>query len=351
MSTTSNPQVEYRRLGKSGLRVSVPILGLMGIGSSKWSDWVVNEPEALALLKAAWEKGVTTWDTANAYSNGESERIIGKALKKFNIPRHRVTILTKCHFLALDKPEDGFSFFQMMQPPVRDNVNQMGLSRGAIFTQVEASLQRLDTTYIDLLQIHRADLNNVSAEETMKALHDLIQSGKVRYIGASSMPAWQFAHYNHVAEKNGWTTFVSMQNKYSLTYREEEREMNAYCAFAGIGTIPYSPLNGGQLARPPSDKPETARAEMMAKFAAFGKPQPAWENDLVRRVEKVAKDKGWKMAQVALAYANAKTTAPIVGVSTVARLEESIIPGYTLTEEEIKFLEELYQPKAVDIVG
>jgi len=323
----------------------------MSIGSSKWQPWVINEPEALELIKAAWDRGVTTWDTANVYSNGESERIIGKALKQFNIPRHRVTILTKCYMLVLDKPEDGFAFAQMAQPPVRDNVNQFGLSRAAIFNQVEASLQRLDTPYIDLLQIHRANLTNTTAEETMKALHDLVQSGKVRYIGASSMPTWQFAHYNHVAEKNGWTTFVSMQNKYSLLYREEEREMNAYCEFAGIGTIPYSPLNGGSLARPPSDKPGTVRAEEMEKYTALlGTPQP-WEDDIIRRVEKVAQDKGWKMSQVALAYANTKTTAPIVGVSSVTRLEEAIIPGYTLTEDEIKFLEELYRPKAIERVA
>jgi aryl-alcohol dehydrogenase-like predicted oxidoreductase len=175
----------------------------------------------MPLLKAAWARGVTTIDTANAYSNGESERIIGQFLKKYDIPRHRVVILTKCYFLTHD---------DVGTPPInkpelhdtREYVNQAGLSRAAIFNQVEASLKRLDTPYIDLLQVHRFD-PNTPIKETMRALHDLVQSGKVRYIGASSMRAWQFAEMNAVAEREGWTTFVSMQNEYSLLYREEAR--------------------------------------------------------------------------------------------------------------------------------
>jgi aryl-alcohol dehydrogenase-like predicted oxidoreductase len=216
----------------------------------------------------------------------------------------------------------------------RDYVNQSGLSRQAIFNQVEASLARLDPSYIDLLQIHRADLNNVTAEETMKALHDLVQSGKVRYIGASSMWTWQFAHYNAVAEKvcllictlrsyhgayapaqNGWTQFISMQNHYSLTYREEEREMNAYCKFAGIGIIPWSPLSMGQLARPLSAQ-NTSRVES-TKGTLLERQPKEWENEIVRRVEQVAKEKGWSMAQVSLAWINEKVTSPIVGFSSV----------------------------------
>jgi aryl-alcohol dehydrogenase-like predicted oxidoreductase len=217
----------------------------------------------------------------------------------------------------------------------RDYVNQYGLSRQAIFNQVVASLERLDTPYIDLLQIHRADLTNVTAEETMKALHDLVQSGKVRYIGASSMWAWQLAHYNHVAEQvccrlflnfpwvtfssiciqNGWTQFVSMQNRYSVVYREEERETNAYCAFAGIGLIPWGPLNAGLLARP-LDAQFTTERSTASPFP----PKPEWKQEIFHRVEKISKEKGWTMSQVALAYVNDKVTSPIVGISSVSVL-------------------------------
>jgi len=279
------------------------------------------------------------------YSNGVSEEIIGKAIKQFNIPRHRLTILTKAHGLVAD--DVGIRTFT--QPALRDTkeyVNQSGLSRQALFNQVEASLKRLDTPYIDLLQIHRADLANVTAEETMKALHDLVQTGRVRYIGASSMWTWQLAHYNHVADKNGWTKFVSMQNQYSLTYREEEREMNAYCNFHGLGLIPWGPLNAGQLARPLDAQQETERAKS-AKGSPFERKTSEWEDEIVRRVEKMAKEKGWTMGQVALAWVNGKVTSPIVGFSSVKRMEEAIIPGYKLSEDEIKHLEEPYQPQNI----
>ena len=215
------PQAEYRRLGQSGLRVSVPILGAMSFGSPTWQPWVVDESRAAELLKSAWDKGVTTIDTANMYSNGESERIIGRFLKDNRIPRHRVTILTKCHFLTHDDVHVS-TFTQPELLDTRDYVNQAGLSRTAIFNQVFASLERLQTPYIDLLQIHRFD-PNTPVEETMRALHDLVTDGKVRYIGASSMRAWQFAEMNAVAERNGWTKFISMQSEYSLLYREDVR--------------------------------------------------------------------------------------------------------------------------------
>ena len=211
----------YRRLGQSGLRISVPILGGGSFGSSKWFNFIVEAEKGYEILKAAWDRGITTIDTANSYSNGESERIIGQFLKEYNIPRHRVVILTKCHGLVHeDKGTKGF-----MSPKIketRDYVNQSGLSRAAIFNQVEASLARLQTAYIDMLQIHRFD-PDTPIEETMKALHDLVQSGKVRYLGASSMRTWQFADMNAVAERNGWTPFISMQSEYSLLYREDVR--------------------------------------------------------------------------------------------------------------------------------
>ncbi|EAT83750.2 hypothetical protein SNOG_08582 [Parastagonospora nodorum SN15] len=207
-------KAEYRRLGNSGLKVSVPILGAMSIGSSKWQPWVIEEEESLPLLKAAYDRGLTTWDTANVYSNGVSEEIIGKAIKKYELPRHKLVILTKCYGYTGEDPGLRTIQYGTELPQLRDYTNQGGLSRQAIFNQVNASLKRLDTDYIDLLQIHRFD-HNTPIEETMEALHDLVKSGKVHYIGASSMWAVQFARMQFAAEKNGWTKFISMQNHYN----------------------------------------------------------------------------------------------------------------------------------------
>ncbi|TDL18331.1 Aldo keto reductase [Rickenella mellea] len=342
----SEPAVEYRRLGKCGLRVSVPIIGAMSFGTDKWQPWVLNEDKALPILKAAWDRGINTVDTANGYSNGESERIIGKFIKQFNIPRQKFIILNKCFGIVHEDPH----VFAPTRPDLlndRDYMNIRGLSRGAIFNAVDASLERLGTDYIDLLQIHRYD-PNTPHEETMKALHDLIQSGKVRYIGASSMRAWQFSELNHVAEKNGWTKFVSMQSEYSLLYREEEREMNAYCNYHGIGLIPWSPLHGGDLARPLGTS--TVRSEVMtAAFKGTTHEINTTEADkeIITRTEELSKKKGWTMSQVALAWMGTKVTSPIVGISSIERLDQAIVTGKTLTEEEIKYLEEPYTPRAV----
>jgi aryl-alcohol dehydrogenase-like predicted oxidoreductase len=208
-------KVEYRQLGKCGLRVSVPILGAMSIGHKDWQPWIEDdESKVFALLKEAYDVGLNTWDTANVYSNGVSEQLIGKALKHLEIPRHKIVILTKCFGTVGEEP--GISHIRFPQlKNTKDYINQGGLSRAAIFNAVDASLKRLQIEYIDLLQIHRFD-TTVPVEETMKALHDLVQSGKVRYIGASSMWTFQFAALQTAAEKNGWTKFVSMQNHYSL---------------------------------------------------------------------------------------------------------------------------------------
>lgn len=222
-------------------------------------------------------------------------------------------------------------------------LTQTGLSRAAIFKAVEASLKRLGTTYIDLYQVHRYD-PSTPIEETMKALHDLVESGKVRYIGASSMWATQFAAMQFVAEKNGWTKFVSMQGIYNLLYREEEREMIRFCNETGVGLIPYSPLSGGKLARPVGYD-ESVRSQMK-----FGPPQTETEAELeiVSRVEKLAKKKGWKMSQVALAWVRSKGAVPINGFNSVERLDEACeVRGKSLNEEEVKYLEEPYLPKAV----
>ncbi|KAG8889330.1 hypothetical protein FRB98_004947 [Tulasnella sp. 332] len=339
-SALRDNEVKYVRLGKTGLRVSVPILGCMGFGSDQWQPWVLNEDKALPLLKTAWDRGVTTLDTANMYSNGESERIIGKFIQVYNIPREKLVIMTKCRFLVGEN-------LRVLAPAMlnlentRDHVNQSRLSRAAILNQVEKSLERLRTTYIDLLQVHRAD-PETPAEETMCALNDLVRSGKVRYLGASSMWTWQLAEYNHVAEKNGWAQFVSMQNTYNLLYREEEREMIPYCLHKGIGLIPWSPLAHGYLARPASS--EKTFRESTSKV-----PMSASETDkkIITRVEALAKKHNVPMAQIAIAWIMNKVSSPTIGITSPERLEDAILGDLKLSEEEIKSLEELYVVRKV----
>jgi len=335
-------KIQYRQLGKSGLRVSVPIVGAMSFGSSKWSPWVLDEEASLEVIKAAWDLGINTIDTANLYSNGESERVVAKFIKKYQIPRHQIVIASKCFGLVADDPTvHTYITYGLREQP--RYVNQSGLSRAAIFNAVDASLARLETPYLDLLQIHRYD-TEVPAEETMKALHDLVESGKVRYIGASSMRCWQFAHLNEVAAKNGWTKFVSMQDEYSLLYREEEREMLAYCKFNGIGVIPWAPLATGALARPVGT--ESVRLTSSQGTALEKKLSDA-DKIIINRVEELATKKGVKMAQIALAWIGQKVASPIVGVSSIERLKESIVSDITLTPEELTYLEEPYVPKPV----
>ncbi|TRX91183.1 hypothetical protein FHL15_007971 [Xylaria flabelliformis] len=306
-------KVEYRRLGNSGLKVSVPILGCMSIGDTQAQDWAVAEEEALPLLKYAYDNGVTTWDTANIYSQGASEVLIGKALRKYAIPRHKVVIMTKCFWAVGETPDVHHWDVAEKIVQARDYVNQSGLSRAAIFNALEASLKRLDTAYVDLFQVHRFDYET-PVEETMKALHDLVLSGKVRYIGAS------------------------MQNHYNLLYREEEREMNRFCKMTGVGLVPWAPLAQGRLARPPFSSissrsvPEVSGPDLV----------------IVNRVKEIAERRGWAMTQVALAWLIARVASPIVGVSSTARLDEVMaVRGKKLTEEEEKFLEEFYSPKEV----
>ncbi|KAL8690816.1 MAG: hypothetical protein Q9218_003827 [Villophora microphyllina] len=331
-------KAEYKQLGKSGLRVSVPIFGAMSFGDKRWQPWIIDEAEALPLLKAAFERGLNTWDTANVYSNGVSEEIIGKAIKNYNIPRHKLVILTKCCGTVRENNEPETLALKDIDQTV-DYVNQRGLSRQGIFSAVEASLQRLDTPYIDLLQIHRFD-KTVPVEETMEALHDLVKSGKVRYIGASSMWTYQFATMQFAAERRGWTKFISMQNYYNLLYREEEREMNRFCNETGVGLIPWSPLAQGSLARTVSAHGSTARSE--------GKSHSDVDAQIIGRVEELAKKRDWKMSQVALAWVNKRIASPIIGFSKVERMDEALeVKGKELTEEEEEYLEELYQPQAV----
>ncbi|KAI0666408.1 NADP-dependent oxidoreductase domain-containing protein [Trametes maxima] len=333
---SQNATAEYRQLGKSGLRVSVPIFGGMTVGNPKWSPWVLGEDKALPLLKAAWDLGINTIDTANTYSNGDAEKVVASFIEKYSIPRENLVIMTKAFFLVSPDP----STLTMLNPGLgntRDFVNQGGLSRTALFNQVDASLKRLNTSYIDVLQIHTFD-PTTPLEETMKALHDLVQSGKVRYLGASNLRAWQFAELQRVAEVNHWTPFVSVQIEYSLLYRVEELELVAYCKYKGVGVIAYSPLMDGHLARPLGS--ETERTKSIAG-TPFEKQRRESDKKIIQRVEEVANKKGWKMSQVALAWISAKITAPIVGANTAARLEESITAGKTFTDDELKYLEEL----------
>ncbi|CAG8980153.1 hypothetical protein HYALB_00007391 [Hymenoscyphus albidus] len=353
-------KVDYVQLGSSGLRVSVPIFGTMGIGSKEWMPWIMEEDEGLELLKAAYDRGevtlsvclvyqanyklgLTTWDTANVYSSGVNEEIIGKAIKKFDIPRHEITILAKCMGTVPKTPDIFYWMFEPQLHKSKDYVTQGGLSRGALFRAVDASLKRLGTDYIDLLQIHRYD-DTVSPEETMKALHDLVQSGKINYIGASSMWTYQFARMQFIAEKNGWTKFISMQNRYNLCYREEEREMNRFCKETGVGLIPWSPLNSGSLSKPRGV--ETGRSQAVAAMAGGATDA----DDAIRdRVQKVAEKKGWKMSQVALTWLRGKGCIPIVGLnnSSIERLDEACsLRGLELSEE-VKYLEEPYVAKAI----
>ncbi|KUI54573.1 Versiconal hemiacetal acetate reductase [Cytospora mali] len=343
----ANSKCEYRQLGKSGLRVSVPIFGCMSFGDSRALPWAIDEEQALPLLKKAYDEGLNTWDTANVYSNGASETIIGKALKEYNIPRHKVVILTKCYSAVGEEPEARYFFFRNDFQVSKDYQNQFGLGRAAIFNQVEASLKRLDTPYIDLLQIHRFD-DTVPIEETMKALHDLVQSGKVRYIGASSMWAYQFAQMQFCAEKNCWTKFVSMQNHYNLLYREEEREMNRFCNDTGVGLIPWAPLCRGHLARPPSEfgTTERSKGEKDTQPGSHGTVEP--DLTIIKRTVEIAEKKEWPMAHVALAWINKRVCSPIIGFSKAERIDQAVSArGKVLSDEEEKYLEELYEPKKI----
>ncbi|EON61067.1 aldo-keto reductase [Coniosporium apollinis CBS 100218] len=348
LKSLEETKVDYRRLGNSGLRVSVPVLGAMSFGSKEWQPWVIEEEEGIALLKAAYDRGLNTWDTANIYSNGVSEEIIGKAIKKHNIPRDKLVILSKCRTYVGEKPSvNTGKHGDKKVSQTKDYVNQGGLSRKAIFKAVNDSLKRMDTPYMDLLQIHRFD-PETPIEETMEALHDLVKAGKVLHIGASSMWTYQFVMMQNCAEKHGWTKFISMQNHYSLLYREEEREMNAYCRLTGVGLLPWSPLARGHLARPPSEQGSTERSKGEGQSDTLTGHLEV-DKKIIERVQELAKKHGWTMSQVALAWINTKVTSPIVGFSSVERMDEAIgVRGKSLTDDEIKYLEELYQPRPIE---
>lgn len=304
--------------------------------------------QATRLLYAAYSKGVNTWDTANAYSNGMSEATIGQAIKEYNIPRRKLVLMTKVGRIMAD-PESSESgdFVAFLDDEVRkskDYTNQYGLSRSAIFTAVDQSLDRLQTSYIDVLHVHRYD-NSVPPEETMRALHDLVSSGKVRYLAASSMWAFELATLQFVAEKNRWTPFVAMQNHYNLLYREEEREVIKFCNRTGVGLLPWSPLAEGHLARPPGQQGFSQRS---SRESRFGNGRSEADQAIIARVQQVAQMRNWTMSQVALAWLNKRVAAPIVGINSIARLDEVLaIRGQELSTEEEAYLEAPYEPKQI----
>ncbi|MFB8623682.1 aldo/keto reductase [Enterococcus casseliflavus] len=322
--------MNYVKFGNTGLDVSPLCLGTMGFGdpNSGFHEWVLEEADSREVIKKALDLGINFFDTANVYSYGASEEIVGRALNDF-APRDEIVVATKLYSKMKQRPNSG------------------GLSRKAIFYQVEQSLKRLQMDYIDLYINHRWDYHT-PIEETMKALHDLVVSGKVRYIGASAMYAWQFAKAQAVAEKNGWTKFVSMQNHLNLLYREEEREMMPLCADQKIAVTPYSPLAAGRLTR--DWGAETKR--YLTDKTANQKYDKTMEQDreIVARVAKIADNHQSKRAQIALAWLLQKeqVVAPIIGATKESHLLDALPAlDLKLTAEEIAYLEEPYLPHAV----
>ncbi|CUA72017.1 hypothetical protein RSOLAG22IIIB_04878 [Rhizoctonia solani] len=341
----NNKQMTYVRLGKSGLKVSRIILGLMSYGSKDWSGWVLEEEEAIKHIKTAYDLGIQTFDTANVYSNGESERIFGKAIKQLNLPRDEIVVMTKLCGVVGRNPGESY-YGNMGLADANGYVNQYGLSRKHIFESVKHSLERLQLDYIDLLQCHRFDYNT-PIEETMQALHDIVKAGYVRYIGMSSCHAYQFHAMQNYAINNKLTPFISMQNHHSLLYREEEREMVPTLKMFGVGMIPWSPLARGALTRPSSESTLRSKTDPWASYLDGTKES---NEKIVSRVETIAKSKGISMAQVAIAWSLSKDgmTAPIVGTTNLKNLEDIVGAIHVkLTEEEIKQLEEPYVPRAI----
>jgi 1-deoxyxylulose-5-phosphate synthase len=319
--------MEYRRLGRSGLEVSTVVLGCMSFGDPNRGNhqWTLDLDASRSVFQAALEAGITTFDTANVYSLGSSEEITGTLLGEL-AKRDEVVIATKVHG-------------EMGPGP-----NGSGLSRGAILTQIDASLRRLGTDYVDLYQIHRFD-PDVPVEETMEALDDVVRAGKARYIGASSMWTWQFAQLQHAADLNGWTRFVSMQDQYNLIMREEEREMLPYCLDQGVGTLPWSPLARGRLTR---DWDTTTERSAGDKFGGtlYRQAEEA-DRRVVDAVAAVADERGVSRAQVALAWLlhQPAVTAPIVGVSRQHHLDDAVAAvDLKLSAEELARLEADYVP-------
>jgi aryl-alcohol dehydrogenase-like predicted oxidoreductase len=323
--------MEYIRLGSTGLKVSRICLGCMTYGSSKWRDWVLHYDQSKPFIRKALDAGINFYDTADVYSLGESEVVLGKALKEFGVRRDKVVVATKV-----------FS-------PMGEDPNQRGLSRKHITHAIDDSLRRLQLDYVDLYQIHRFDYHT-PIEETLDALSDVVKSGKALYLGASSMYAWQFAKMLYTADLHGYERFVSMQNHYNVVYREEEREMNPLCRDQGIGLIPWSPLARGFVTgnRRKEDKGDTTRA----KSDDFAHQLYYRDSDftVVQRVTEIADKHGVPNAQIALAWVlhQPGVTAPIIGASKMQHLEDAVKAlEVKLSDEELKALAQPYEPHPV----
>src|ERR1041385_8732313 len=324
--------MEYTRLGKSGLKVSRLCLGCMtyGVPERGSHPWSLNAEQSHPLIARALELGINFFDTANVYSDGTSEEIVGRALREMG-KRDELVVATKCFF------------------PWRDRPNAGGLSRKAIMTAIDDSLRRLGMDYVDLYQIHRWDYET-PIEETLEALHDVVKAGKARYIGASSMFAWQLCKALYLADHHGWTRFVSMQNHYNLIYREEEREMMGLCQAEGIGVIPWSPLARGRLARPWEKKGSTERGGLDEFGKTLYAKTEAADKVVIDRLGEVARQRGLPQAQIALAWMLHKPyiTSPIIGATKPQHLEDAVAAlSVRLSPEEITQLEEPYVPHSV----
>jgi aryl-alcohol dehydrogenase-like predicted oxidoreductase len=317
--------MQYTTLGNSGLKISRIALGCMSFGDATrgHNKWVLDDEASEPLFRQAVELGITFWDTANAYGIGTSEEIVGRAIRSYT-RREDVVLATKVFFKMHDGPGGS------------------GLSRRAIVEQLDDSLRRLGTDYVDLYQIHRFD-PATPVTETMEALHDMVKAGKVRYLGASSMWAWQFAKMQYLAELHGWTRFVSMQNQYSLMQREEEREMFGLLADQRVGSIPWSPLAKGRLARPWGEQTTRSGTDEIARWML-----PHDDKPIADAVEHVAKGRGVSMAQVALAWVlrNPVVSAPIVGPTKQHHLADAVAAlDVTLTDDEVSELQQHYTPR------
>jgi aryl-alcohol dehydrogenase-like predicted oxidoreductase len=324
--------MDYVPLGRTGLKVSRICLGCMSYGVPERGShlWTLNDEQSRPFIKKALEAGISFFDTANVYSDGTSEEIVGRALRDF-ARRDEVVLATKVHG-------------QMRKDP-----NGRGLSRKAILTEIDHSLRRLGTDYVDLYQTHRWDYQT-PVEETLEALHDVVKAGKARYIGASSMYAWQFCKALYLADRHGWTRFVSMQNHYNLLYREEEREMMKLCQAEGVGVIPWSPLARGRLARPWDQKGSTERAGTDEFGKTLYAKTEASDKAVVDRVSEIARQRNIPQAQVALAWMLQKPyiTSPIVGMTKPHHLDDALAAlGVKLSADEVARLEEMYVPHGV----
>ncbi|BGP13925.1 hypothetical protein JCM10213_002569 [Rhodosporidiobolus nylandii] len=351
MSAELFDKVGYVRMGNSGLKVSKIILGCMSYGNKGWADWVLEEDEAMEHFKMAYDLGINSWDTANVYSNGDSERLIGKAIKKFNLPRENLVLLTKVCMVVQDDPTLHPS--KVKDADAEGYVNRYGLSRKHIFDSVNQSLERMGLDYIDVLQCHRFD-PETPISETMDALHDLVKMGKVRYIGMSSCWATQFFAMQSYAQSKGQTMFINMQDFYSPVYREEEREMFRAAKHFGTAITPWSPLARGFCTRPHREQDNTNRAKSdpnFAKFVGLGNPKEEEALKAINEaIEKVAKSRGYSMAQVSLAWVLAQpgVTAPIVGSTRTEAIRELAQATHIkLTDDEIKSISEPYQPRGI----